>query len=398
MTRAAILVFATALHLSAATVKVQIGKRVAELPLEKYVAAVLAGEAGVFRSDEALKAMAVVARTYAIRMRGRHAAEGFDLCATTHCQRLDLDSVTPRLQKLADTTAGEMLWYRGKLAFTPYSLDCGGRTESAGAVWPDEREPYLASHADEYCVRAGSSAWQWAGDPAAIAAALRKQGLHSPPHITQIRVTQRSDSGRAQLLDLLGDPAARIAAGAFRFAIGRELGWNSLRSDWFDAHEANGKLIFTGRGSGHSVGLWPSARRGPDGRRGPRLSWYLLLPWNRSGAASARGFRLAAPHRAGSRSTRLALRGIPRCSPPPNAPCAPIRNVRDGRRTVQSKCASTPMLQAQTPPASTGWVAAYARLAHRDATRTRCGGHLAPRVVSPADRIAGRPWTAPLVS
>jgi stage II sporulation protein D (peptidoglycan lytic transglycosylase) len=290
MTRAAILLFATALHLSAATVKVQIGKGITELPLEKYVAAVLAGEAGVFRSDEALKAMAVVARTYAIRMRGRHAAEGFDLCATTHCQRLDLDSVTPRLEKLADATAGEMLWYRGKLAFTPYSLDCGGRTESAAAVWPDERAPYLASHVDEYCVRAGSSAWQWAANPAAIAAALRKQGLQSPPRITQIRVSQRTNSGRAQLLDLLGDPPSRIAAGAFRFAIGRELGWNSLRSDWFDAHEANGKLLFTGRGSGHGAGL---CQRGADQMgvegHGYREILAYYLPGTEPGA-SARGF------------------------------------------------------------------------------------------------------------
>ena len=109
------------------------------MPLEKYVlAAVLAGEASVFRSDEALKALAVAARTYAVRMRGRHAAEGFDLCATTHCQRIDLDNVTLRLQKMADATSGEMLWYRGKLAFTPYSLDCGGHTEDAAAVWPDQ--------------------------------------------------------------------------------------------------------------------------------------------------------------------------------------------------------------------------------------------------------------------
>ena len=135
--------FAMALQLSAATLKVQVSGRVVEMPLEKYVAAVLAGEAGVFRSDEALKAMAVAARTYGIRMRGRHAAEGFDLCATTHCQRIDPDAVTARLQLIAERTAGEMLWYRGKLAFTPYSLDCGGRTEDVAAVWPDERAAYF---------------------------------------------------------------------------------------------------------------------------------------------------------------------------------------------------------------------------------------------------------------
>src|SRR5438874_1571512 len=58
------------------------------MPLEEYVAGVLAGESSIFKSDEALKAMAVAARTYAVRHTGRHRAEGFDFCDTTHCQDL----------------------------------------------------------------------------------------------------------------------------------------------------------------------------------------------------------------------------------------------------------------------------------------------------------------------
>jgi stage II sporulation protein D len=280
------LLFALALQLSAATLKVQVRGHVVEMPLEKYVAAVLAGEAGVFRSDEALKAMAVVARTYGMRMRGRHAAEGFDLCATTHCQRFDLDGVNARMQRIADATAGEMLWYRGKLAFTPYSLDCGGRSEDAGAVWPDEKAPYLKSHTDEYCMRAGSSGWHWSGTVAAIAAALRKQGLQTPARLAEIRVVERTEAGRAQRLELIGDGVVRIAAGAFRFAMGRELGWNTLRSDWFDAHGT----VFSGRGSGHGVGL---CQRGADQMgaegRGYREILANYFPGTEPGV-SARGF------------------------------------------------------------------------------------------------------------
>lgn len=285
MRRAAAL-FALALQLSAATLKVQVSGHVVEMPLEKYVAAVLAGEAGVFRSDEALKAMAVVARTYGIRMRGRHAAEGFDLCATTHCQRIDPNAVTARLQRMADATAGEMLWYRGKLAFTPYSLDCGGRTEDVAAVWPDERAAYLKSHADEYCVRAGSSEWHWSGDAGAISAALRKQGLQTPLRIAGIRVVERTESGRARRLELMGDGGVQIAAGALRFAMGRELGWNMLRSDWFAVRGT----VFSGRGSGHGVGL---CQRGADQMgtegRGYREILAYYFPGTEPGV-SARGF------------------------------------------------------------------------------------------------------------
>ena len=68
-----------ALPLAAAQpVKVRLANRTVEMPIERYVAAALAGESSVFRSSEALKAMAVAARTYAVRLRGRHSAEGFD--------------------------------------------------------------------------------------------------------------------------------------------------------------------------------------------------------------------------------------------------------------------------------------------------------------------------------
>ena len=289
MTRVAVLL-ALAASLSAATLKVQVSGRVVEMPLEKYVAAVVAGEAAVFRSDEALKAIAVAARTYGVKMRGRHAAEGFDVCATTHCQRLDVNGITARVTKAADATAGEMLWFRGKLAFTPYSLDCGGKTEDAAAVWPEDGEPYLKSHTDEYCVRSGAGEWHWSGDPAAIADALRKQGLRTPAHIIEIRVVGRTASGRARDLELAGETDVPIAAGAFRFAIGRELGWNTLRSDWLDARTGGGKIWFGGRGSGHGVGL---CQRGADEMGAEGRTYRDILAYYFPGTEvgiSARGF------------------------------------------------------------------------------------------------------------
>jgi stage II sporulation protein D len=212
------------------------------------------------------------------------------LCATTHCQRVDSDGVTQRLQKAADATAGEMLWYRGKLAFTPYSLDCGGHTEDAAAVWPDQAAPYLKSHADEYCVRAGGSEWHWSGDAEHIGAALVRQGLRSPARMAQIRVVERTGSGRARELELQGDSSVRIAASAFRFAIGRELGWNTLRSEWFDAQAAGGKIVFSGRGSGHGVGLCQRGadQMGSEGRAYREILAYYF-PGTEAGV-SARGF------------------------------------------------------------------------------------------------------------
>ncbi len=242
------------------TLKVRLGPdnggKIVELPLERYVAATLAGESSAFQSEEALKAMAVAARTYAVRMRARHAAEGFDLCDTTHCQRLDLHAITPRLEKAAADTAGEMLWYQGKPAFTPYTKDCGGITEDAAAVWPDLAQPYLKNHTDPYCVRPPAAPWRWSADPREIQKALAQSQLHGPPVLNRVAIATRTPSGRASTLLLLGGvESVRISASSFRFALGRELGWNTIRSDQYEVRSENGHMVFEGKGEGHGVGL-----------------------------------------------------------------------------------------------------------------------------------------------
>src|SRR5262249_2407120 len=79
-----------------------------KLPLEDYVGAVLAGESAGFRSDQSLAAMAVAVRTYAVKFQGRHQAEGYDFCDTTHCQDLRITGLSDRLRQAAETTEGEL--------------------------------------------------------------------------------------------------------------------------------------------------------------------------------------------------------------------------------------------------------------------------------------------------
>jgi stage II sporulation protein D len=141
--------------------------------------------------------MAVAARTYAVRLRGRHAAEGFDFCTTTHCQRVDLSASAPALDAAVSATAGELLCLEGKPAFTPYTRDCGGRTEDAGAVWSDLAASYLVSRPDPYCTRDETSGWQWRAPLTETAAALRGAGLHAPDRLERIAVLKTTASGRA---------------------------------------------------------------------------------------------------------------------------------------------------------------------------------------------------------
>jgi stage II sporulation protein D len=276
--------------------KVRVGTAVLDLPLERYVAGVLAGESSVFRSDAALRAMAVAARTYAIHLRGRHSAEGYDFCATTHCQRVDMDAVTPRLTSIAEETAGELIWFEGKPAFTPYTRDCGGRTEDAA-------EPYLKVHPDVYCARAGTEVWQWDADPVRIVKALASSGLRAPQTLGSITVVSRTASGRALALSLAGaGETVRISAGSFRFALGRELGWNTVRSDLYEIQSGGGRILFQGRGAGHGMGL---CQRGAQQMGAEGRSYRDILVYYYPGTAVGVTARGLAWQRLGGESVAL---------------------------------------------------------------------------------------------
>jgi stage II sporulation protein D len=46
-----------------------------------------------------------------------------------------------------------------------------------------------------------------------------------------------------------------VPALTFRSAIGRHIGWDRMKSNWYDVSDAGERLTFHGRGSGHGVGL-----------------------------------------------------------------------------------------------------------------------------------------------
>jgi stage II sporulation protein D len=214
------------------------------MPMEEYVTAVLQGESASFKSDEALKAMAVAARTYAVHFGSRHRLEGFDFCDATHCQDLRLGNESARVRAAVAATAGELLWFEGRPAATYYHRSCGGELEDASALDPELHAPYLRRHHDEYCVRTPDE-WQ-----AQITKSDLSRALGRP--VNTVSVAARSTSGRVQRLLVNG---RAVSATDFRFAVGRTLGWDKLRSDLYQEQDLGDSVGFRGRGQGHGVGL-----------------------------------------------------------------------------------------------------------------------------------------------
>jgi stage II sporulation protein D len=265
---------------------------VLSMPIEDYVAAVLAGESSNFQSDEALKAMAVVARTYAARFRGRHKTENFDFCDTTHCQDMHLSAVTDRQRVAAEATEGEMLWFQGSPAATYYHQNCGGTTAAASEVWPDVKASYLQVHADPYCLRSEHSHWESRMSKADLQSALLKAGVQVPAGWQSLRIDSRSHSGRALLLVIMGKdgkPQMKLSASTLRFAVGRTLGWSQIKSDFYELKDNGAEVLFSGRGSGHGVGM---CQEGADAMGKQGKSYREILSFYFPGTAlgiSARG-------------------------------------------------------------------------------------------------------------
>jgi stage II sporulation protein D len=220
------------------------------LPVERYVEYVVAAESGAADSSESLKALSVVARSFALAPAHGHTA--FDVCDSTHCQWVHWQS-TRLAHAAAMATAGESLWIHGLRAEAYFHQNCGGRTASAAEVWPKGglSQGALVSRTDPYCARAGSSEWSATLSRSELTQALAAAGLVAPGW-KRLTVAQRGASGRA--ISLMAD-GTKIPAEDFRLAVGRVLGWNRIRSNWFEVAELGDGFLFHGRGSGHGVGL-----------------------------------------------------------------------------------------------------------------------------------------------
>ena len=223
---------------------------VATLPVERYVELAVAAESGAADSPESRKALAVAARSFALAP--THGHTGFDVCDSTHCQWVHWRA-THEAHAATLATAGESLWRNGIRAEAFFHQNCGGRTTSVAEVWPGNHAARASSfsHLDPYCQRVGSSEWSATLSRAELTQALSAAGLAAPGW-KNLTVAQRGDSGRATVL-LAG--ATKIPAEDFRLAVGRALGWNRIRSNWFEVAAEGDGFLFHGRGSGHGVGL-----------------------------------------------------------------------------------------------------------------------------------------------
>jgi stage II sporulation protein D len=187
--------------------------------LEQYLYGVVPAEMPFTWHPEALKAQAVVARSYALATRKKGA---FDLYSDTRSQvYLGIDHEKPTTNAAVDATAGKVALYEGQVAKTFFFSTSGGRTASAEDIW-GEAVPYLVSVPDPYDSISPHHKW----GPFAFTGVKLAKVLKMPGRVVDLEPEVNS-SGRIKTLNVTGTMRSMSIAGN---ELRRRLG---LRSTWF---------------------------------------------------------------------------------------------------------------------------------------------------------------------
>lgn len=168
--------------------------------LEHYVYGVLNSELHYTNPIEALKAQAVAARSFGELNLNKHAADGFDLCPTTHCQVYKGYSCEyPSTIQATDETHGEMIYSNGTPVIAFYYKNSGGYTQNVEDVWT-YRHSYLRAVKDEY---SPSFPWSTSLSFETIRQKMEAAGFNTGT-IQSIAVKSRNSTGAVSELQIVG--------------------------------------------------------------------------------------------------------------------------------------------------------------------------------------------------
>lgn len=261
--------------------------------MESYLVGVISAEMGRRSAieQEALRAQAIVSRTFALRNLRRWQAQGFDAYATVADQVYGgAASETPEGRAAVEATRGQILTYGGAPIDAFFFSTCGGRTADGTEVFRAANRPYLRSVPDvdpngqAYCSISPRYRWheEWTGE--GLRATLQRTLAALPPgavgaaaadvsEVRDVRVSQRTPSGRVGQLAIGLTRGVVLVDGPSVRSVLRPSTGELLRSSLFNltvtgAGGRVSRLVADGAGAGHGVGFcqWGAVGRARTGQ------------------------------------------------------------------------------------------------------------------------------------
>lgn len=219
--------------------------------LEEYLYSVIGGEMNSSWPEEALKAQAIAARTYALYERERQRRNPvYDLGDSPDRWQIykGISSESPKTYNAADQTAGKILTYNNQIILSVFHACSGGHTENVEDVW-STRVPYLRAVPDfdqkikDQKIKECN--WTKTFTPREISARISGIG-----NVKEMIIENVSPFRSVKTLKIIGDKGTKILQGE---EVRTALKINSTR--FIVNKDANGSFILQGLGFGHGLGM-----------------------------------------------------------------------------------------------------------------------------------------------
>lgn len=230
-------------------------QKVERMDLETYLMGVVAGEMKNDWPIEALKAQAILARSYTLKFlstkTSRH--EGADISTDIEeAQAYDAGAINDRVKDAVNETRGVVMSYKGELPNAWFHAHAGGATELATVAldYKEKDPPYLSvvSSPDSESAPEDAKNWTATFSAAKVGEICSELGADTGAAKT-VELGEKGKSGRAKTLIVNGKS---VSAPSFRIKIGS----TDLRSTLIDSVTVEGgKVTFKGKGFGHGVGM-----------------------------------------------------------------------------------------------------------------------------------------------
>ena len=225
--------------------------------LEQYLYSVLGGEMNGNWPQEALKAQAVAARSYALYHRQKASNGIYDVVDTTASQVYrGIRDESTGTQAAVNATAEQVLISGGQIIEAAFHSSAGGCTENSEDVWSSP-VPYLRSVKEPFTEV--SPVAQWEEEFPRIALSKRIPGLGN---IISFQPISQTPCGRIVSMQVVGDKGRKTMSGdALQTALNLKstlfsiIPQPSLQASKDKAQAFPAMFQVSGRGFGHGLGL-----------------------------------------------------------------------------------------------------------------------------------------------
>lgn len=244
-----------------------------DIDLEDYLYGVLYHEVSHLWPQEALKAQAIAARTFALYQKRQSALQPYDLRSDIYSQvyggRTSERWSTTRAVNL---TEGKVLVYNGDIFPAYYHATCAGHTEDASVLWNIDLAPLKGVECD-FCKY--SPHYNWIKDiPLWKIANLLKENGYKLGRIASINILSKNISARAEKIEIKDEAGVSLILTAKDFR--QMMGPNVIRSTKFDISLKGAQAHLKGLGWGHGAGMcqWGAFGMSRKGKKADEILKY----------------------------------------------------------------------------------------------------------------------------